>query len=64
MKTYVCKRLRLFNYLTTNGFIPFRQCADFKDNTKYVWLFADSLSSNYISKGVKKWKKKSIYLIL
>ena len=42
MKTYVCKRLRLFNYLTTNGFIPFRQCADFKDNTKYVWLFADS----------------------
>ena len=39
MKTYVCKRLRLYNYLSDHGFVFYRACRD-KFNPKYtVWLY-------------------------
>lgn len=39
MKTYVCKRLRLYTFLTGKGFIPINSMPD-RENPKYiVWLF-------------------------
>lgn len=41
-KTYVCRKLFLYNLLTERGFVPFRVAPD-KFNTKYtVWLYTDS----------------------
>ena len=38
-KTYVCKRIRLCNYLMDRGFEPYRIAPD-RDNPKYnVFLF-------------------------
>lgn len=42
MKAYVCRRLRLFTYLTEKGFFPYQMRAD-KHNSKFnVWLFIDT----------------------
>ena len=39
MKTYVCKRMRLYNYLSDKGFVFYKACRD-KFNPKYtVWLY-------------------------
>lgn len=39
MKTYVCKRMRLYNYLSDKGFVFYKACRD-KFNPEYtVWLY-------------------------
>lgn len=39
MKTYVCKRLRLYTFLKGKGFNPIATIPD-RDNQKYfVWIF-------------------------
>ena len=39
---YVCRRIRLYNYLIEHGFYPFAKRRD-RDNYKYyVWLFQNS----------------------
>lgn len=39
MKTYVCKRLRLYTFLRAKGFNPIATIPD-RDNQKYfVWIF-------------------------
>lgn len=39
---YVCKRLKLYDYLVQHGFMPCEQRAD-KYNAKYlVWIFKNS----------------------
>ena len=41
-KFYVCKRLKLYDYLVQHGFKPCEQRAD-KYNAKYmVWIFNNS----------------------
>lgn len=41
-KVYVCKRLKLFSWLTENGFTPFKQVQD-DNNPRYMcWLFVNS----------------------
>ena len=42
VKTYVCKRLKLFNYLTARGFVPFKTRPDKYNSDFNVWLFIDS----------------------
>lgn len=39
---YVCKRIRLYDFLTNKGFKPFKQVVDKNDCKKYVWLYDDS----------------------
>ena len=42
MKTYVCRKIRLYQFLTDNGFVPYKTCADKFDCTRLVWLYEDS----------------------
>lgn len=41
-KTYVCRKIFLYNFLTSKGFVPFRVCPDKFDCKKYIWLYTDS----------------------
>lgn len=40
-KTYVCKKIKLYNYLTSKGFVPFRIAPDLFDCKRLVWLYDD-----------------------
>ena len=60
MKTYVCKKIRLFNFLSNNGFVPYKIDKD-RFNKKYlVWLYIDTpelskaISEYYLNVPVKK----------
>lgn len=41
-KTYVCRKLFLYYYLTEQGFEPFANRPDKFDCKKRVWLYNDS----------------------
>lgn len=40
--TYVCKKLSLYNFLTDNGFVPYRVAPDMRNCHRLVWLYDDS----------------------
>ena len=42
MKTYVCRKLYLYRFLTKKGFEPFKVDIDKYDCKKYIWLYTDS----------------------
>lgn len=42
MKTYVCKRIRLFNFLSTKGFYPYKVDKDRRNKKYLVWLYIDT----------------------
>ena len=41
-RTYVCRKLFLYRFLTKNGFVPFKVDIDKYDCKKNVWLYTDS----------------------
>lgn len=43
MKTYVCKKIKLYDYLTNKGHIPYRVTTDIFDPKRKVWLYNDTL---------------------
>lgn len=40
-RTYVCRKLFLYNFLTEKGFEPFKVAPDKFDCKKFVWLYTD-----------------------
>lgn len=40
--TYVCRRIKLYSYLTTHGFKPYSVVPDMYDTERVVWLYEDS----------------------
>lgn len=40
--TYVCRKLRLYSFLTDCGFKPYRAVPDMYDSSRLVWLYEDS----------------------
>lgn len=38
-KTYVCRKILLYNHLTAAGFKPFRVAPDKWDPARLVWLY-------------------------
>lgn len=42
MKTYVCRKLFLYYFLTEKSFVPYRVVPDKWDCKKVVWLYEDS----------------------
>lgn len=58
MKTFVCKRLRLCNYLMDRGFFPYRVEPD-KDNPSYsVYLFEETTA---LTAAVVRYFSKDCY---
>ena len=41
-KVYVCKRLKLYDWLVNHGFEPFCKRRDRENYNYYVWLFDDT----------------------
>lgn len=41
-KTYVCKKMRLMNYLSDKDFYPYRITRDKFNPKYYIWLYTDS----------------------
>lgn len=41
-KTYVCKKIRLYTFLTERGFVPYDTVPDKWDCRRLVWLYDDS----------------------
>lgn len=41
-KTYVCTKMKLYGYLTSMGFRPYRTAPDLYDCNRLVWLYANS----------------------
>ena len=39
LKTYVCRKIQLYNFLTARGFKPFRVAPDKWDAARLVWLY-------------------------
>ena len=42
MKTFVCKTIKLYNYLTEKGYKPYKVSRDIFNPDKYVWLYDDT----------------------
>lgn len=42
LKTYVCRKLFLYYFLTEKGFEPFKVVPDKYDCKKTIWLYTDS----------------------
>lgn len=42
MKTYVCKKIKLYEYLTNKGYKPYRVATDIYNAERKVWLYDDS----------------------
>jgi hypothetical protein len=42
MRTYVCRKLWLYEHLTRKGFEPFKVSVDKYDTKKTIWLYTDS----------------------
>lgn len=40
-RTYVCRRLRLYNFLTERGFVPYQTAPDKYDCKRIIWLYED-----------------------
>ena len=40
MKRYVCRRLRLYNYLSQHGFRPELEQADKYDAKRLIWIYS------------------------
>lgn len=40
--TYVCRKIRLYSYLTELGFKPYRVVPDMYDSDRLVWLYEDT----------------------
>lgn len=41
-KTYVCKKLFLYNLLTSRGFVPFKVAPDKYNCKKTIWLYDET----------------------
>ena len=41
-EVYVCKRLKLYNWLVNHGFEPFCKRRDRENYKYYVWMFRNS----------------------
>ena len=41
-KTYVCRKLFLYNLLTERGFVPFRVAPDKYNCRHTIWLYSNS----------------------
>ena len=41
-RTYVCRKLWLYEFLTKNGFVPFKVAVDKYDCRKTIWLYTNS----------------------
>ena len=41
-KTYVCRKIYLYRFLTKKGFEPFKVDIDKYDCKKHIWLYTDS----------------------
>ena len=41
-KTYVCRKLWLYEFLTKKGYKPYKVAVDKYDCDKLVWLYTDS----------------------
>lgn len=39
---YVCRKIRLYDFLTKKGFKPFKQVTDKNDCKRLVWLYEDT----------------------
>ena len=42
MKTYVCRKIRLYQYLSSKGYVPYKTCIDKYNCKRLVWLYDDS----------------------
>lgn len=42
MSTYVCKKIKLYDYLTNKGYKPYRVATDIYNSERKVWLYDDS----------------------
>ena len=42
MKTFVCKTMKLYDYLTNKGYEPYKVARDIFDTKKYVWLYDET----------------------
>lgn len=42
MRLYVCKKIRLYDYLTDQGFIPVKRAHDIYNTDRLVWLYEDT----------------------
>lgn len=64
-KEYICKRYRLYSYLTENGFRPIRTIPDAKraDYLNWVYTYTEELDKaldNYFTHEVKTAEKPNI----
>lgn len=41
-KTYVCRRVFIYEFLTKRGFVPYKIATDKFDCTKTVWLYDET----------------------
>lgn len=51
--TYVCRRIRLYSYLTEQGFKPYKVVPDIYNADRVVWLYEDS--DGKVTKAVGKY---------
>ena len=42
MKTYVCRKIKLYAYLTSKGFVPYKTAPDKWNCKRLIWLYDDS----------------------
>ena len=42
MKTYVCRKIYMYNFLTARGFEPFAVQPDKYDCHRLIWLYEDT----------------------
>lgn len=42
VETYVCKKIRLYSFLTEKGFVPYKMVRDNKNPMYLIWLYDDS----------------------
>lgn len=51
-RTYVCRKLFLYNFLTERGFVPYKVAPDKWNCNKLVWLYTDC---DEIQEAVKEY---------
>lgn len=44
MKYYVCRRIRLYDFLSRKGYSPIQVRIDKDDPKRYVWIYEDNIS--------------------
>lgn len=55
MSTYVCTKIRLYDYLSGKGYKPYRVSTDIYNPERKVWLYDDS---SEIRKDVSNYYKQ------